>query len=44
MIGVETQRPACRPGYDVWVVDSTPVDCRRSRQTANRSELAGWAS
>jgi hypothetical protein len=28
---------------DVWVVDSTPVECGRSRKTAQRSELAGWA-
>lgn len=28
---------------DVWVVDSTPVECGRSRDTARRSELAGWA-
>jgi hypothetical protein len=28
---------------DVWVVDSTPVGCGCSRQTAHRSELAGWA-
>jgi Transposase DDE domain len=28
---------------DVWVVDSTPVECGRSRQTACRSDLAGWA-
>jgi hypothetical protein len=28
---------------DVWVVDSTPVECGRSRETAHRSELAGWA-
>jgi hypothetical protein len=27
---------------DVWVVDSTPVECGRSRQTAKRSDLAGW--
>jgi hypothetical protein len=27
----------------VWVVDSTPVECARSRETARRSELAGWA-
>jgi hypothetical protein len=27
----------------VWVVDSTPVECGRSRETAQRSELAGWA-
>ncbi len=28
---------------DVWVVDSTPVECGRSRETARRSELVGWA-
>jgi hypothetical protein len=28
---------------DVWVVDSTPIECGRSRETALRSELAGWA-
>jgi len=28
---------------DVWVVDSTPVECGRSKETAKRSELAGWA-
>lgn len=27
-----------------WVVDSTPVECGRSRPTARRSRLAGWAS
>jgi Transposase DDE domain len=27
----------------VWVVDSTPVECGRSRETARRSDLAGWA-
>ena len=26
-----------------WVVDSTPVECGRSRPTAKRSDLAGWA-
>ena len=26
-----------------WVVDSTPVECGRSRPTARRSALAGWA-
>jgi hypothetical protein len=26
---------------DVWVVDSTPVECGRSRETARRSDLAG---
>jgi hypothetical protein len=28
---------------DVWVIDSTPVECGRSRQTAQRSDLAGYA-
>ena len=28
---------------DVWLVDSTPVECGRSRQTQQRSDLAGWA-
>jgi hypothetical protein len=28
---------------DVWVVDSTPVECARSRETVRRSNLAGWA-
>ncbi len=27
---------------DVWVIDSTPVECARSRETVRRSELAGW--
>jgi hypothetical protein len=26
-----------------WVVDSTPVECARSRPTVKRSNLAGWA-
>lgn len=29
---------------DVWVVDSTPVECGRSPRTARRSALAGWAT
>jgi len=29
---------------DLWLVDSTPVECGRSRETANRSDLAGWAT
>ena len=29
---------------DVWVMDSTPVECGRSRQAAKRSALAGWAT
>lgn len=28
---------------DVWVVDSTPVECARSRDSVRRSDLAGWA-
>jgi hypothetical protein len=28
---------------DVWAVDSTPVECGRSRETVQRSDLAGWA-
>ena len=27
----------------VWIVDSTPVECGQSKETARRSELAGWA-
>lgn len=29
---------------DVWLVDSTPVECGRSRETTRRSALAGWAA
>jgi hypothetical protein len=28
---------------NVWLVDSTPVECGRSRETQKRSDLAGWA-
>lgn len=28
---------------DVWLIDSTPVECGRSRPTAKRSDLAGYA-
>lgn len=28
---------------DVWVVDSTPVECAHSRETVRRSQLAGFA-
>jgi hypothetical protein len=28
---------------DVWLADSTPVGCGCSRETAQRSDLAGWA-
>ena len=29
---------------DLWLVDSTPVECGRSRQTAKRSDMVGFAS
>jgi hypothetical protein len=29
---------------DLWLVDSTPVECGRSRETARRSDLVGWAT
>lgn len=29
---------------DLWLVDSTPIECGRSRETAKRSDLAGWAT
>ena len=29
---------------DVWLADSTPVECGRSRSTQQRSDLAGWAA
>ena len=28
---------------DVWLMDSTPVECGRSRTTQQRSDLGGWA-
>ena len=28
---------------DVWVVDSTPIECARARDTVRGSDLAGWA-
>jgi hypothetical protein len=28
---------------NVWITDSTPVECGRSRPTVMRSQLAGWA-
>nr|BFD96518.1 IS982 family transposase [Kitasatospora sp. Xyl93] len=30
-------------GDPVWITDSTPVECGRSRDTVRRSALAGWA-
>ncbi len=29
---------------DLWLVDSTPIECGRSRETTKRSDLAGWAT
>jgi Transposase DDE domain len=29
---------------DVWIADSTPVECGRSRPAVKRSEMAGWAN
>ncbi len=29
---------------DIWLADSTPVECGRSRETAKRSDLVGWAT
>ena len=36
---------AC-PSYtdDLWLADSTPVECGRSRETVKRSDMAGYAS
>ena len=28
---------------DTWLIDSTPIECGRSRETAQRSDLAGFA-
>jgi hypothetical protein len=28
---------------DVWLVDSTPIECARARDTVRGSDLAGWA-
>jgi hypothetical protein len=36
-------RDTSRWSDDGWVADSTPVECGRSRETARRSDLAGWA-
>lgn len=29
---------------DLWLIDSTPIECGRSRETAKRSDLVGWAT
>jgi Transposase DDE domain len=39
----ELGQQASIAGDDVWIVDSTPVECARSRETVKRSDLAGWA-
>nr|WP_241268319.1 hypothetical protein [Streptomyces chrestomyceticus] len=28
----------------VWIADSTPAECARSRETVKRSDLAGWVN
>ena len=34
----------CPSWHDnLWLVDSTPVECGRSRTTQQRSDLGGWA-
>jgi Transposase DDE domain len=37
---------ACCPSWfdDMWITDATPVPCGMSRETVNRSDLAGHAS
>ena len=38
---------ACDTGLwtqTLWVADSTPIECGRSRETVKRSALAGWAA
>ncbi|MGH3635807.1 MAG: IS982 family transposase [Mycobacterium sp.] len=42
LIGALTRDTSCWSD-DVWVVDSTPIECARSRETVKRSELAGLA-
>ena len=42
LIGALTRDTSCWSD-DVWVVDSTPIECARSRETVKRSELAGFA-
>ena len=42
---IDTLARACPSWHDdLWLVDSTPVECGRSRETAKRSDLAGYAS
>ena len=41
---VERLSRECPSWHDgVWLADSAPVECGRSRQTQKRSDLAGWA-
>ncbi len=42
MLYLATQRPSWAD--QVHLVDATPVPCGASRETAQRSELAGWAN
>ena len=43
LAGPGAGRPNQHAADDVWVVDSTPVECARSRETVQRSDLAGSA-
>lgn len=41
---ISTLAAATSIGADnMWVADSTTIECARSRETVHRSELAGWA-
>jgi hypothetical protein len=37
------ERETAQWADDTWIMDSTPVECGRSRPTAKRSNLAGFA-
>ena len=42
---IDSLTRACTSWHDdVWLVDSTPVECGRSRETVKRSDMAGYAS
>jgi hypothetical protein len=42
---IDTLARACPSWHDdLWLADSTPVECGRSRETAKRSDLAGYAN
>jgi Transposase DDE domain len=42
---IDSVARACPSWHDdLWLVDSTPVECGRSRETTKRSDMAGYAS